>query len=102
MNHLWYKDNKSLFTNFIEYRGFYFINAIATLPPIFTAYAISIRFFTMLIYNKVWHQCLLYCNIELVEYLLIAVDGVKVVKIDKGRTPYSIPLYKPYILRKMT
>jgi len=39
---------------------------------------------------------------ELVDYLLTAVNGVKVVKIDRGRTPYSIPLYKPYVLRKIT
>ena len=38
---------------------------------------------------------------ELVDYLLTAVDGVKVVKTDRGRTPYSVPLYKPYVLRKM-
>jgi len=39
---------------------------------------------------------------ELVDYLLTAADRVKVVKTDKGRTPYSIPLYKPYILVKIT
>ena len=38
---------------------------------------------------------------ELVEYLPTAVDGVKVVKTDRGRTLYSIPLYKPYILEKI-
>jgi hypothetical protein len=38
---------------------------------------------------------------ELVEYLLTAVDGVKVVKTDRGRTPYSVPLYEPYVLGKM-
>jgi hypothetical protein len=38
---------------------------------------------------------------ELVEHLLAAVDGVKVVKTDRGRTPYGIPLYKPYVLRKI-
>ena len=36
------------------------------------------------------------------DYLLTAVNRVKVVKTDRGRTPYSIPLYKPYILRKIT
>ena len=35
-------------------------------------------------------------------YLLTTVDGVKVVKTDRGRTPYGIPLYKPYILGKIT
>ena len=39
---------------------------------------------------------------ELVDYLLTAVDGVKVVKMDRGRTLYSVPLYKPCILRKIT
>jgi len=39
---------------------------------------------------------------ELVDYLLTAVDGVKVVKIDRGRTLYSVPLCKPYILGKIT
>jgi len=38
---------------------------------------------------------------ELVDYLLTAVDRVKVVKIDKERTLYSIPLYKLYILVKI-
>ena len=38
---------------------------------------------------------------ELIEHLLTAVDRVKVVKMDRGRTPYSIPLYKLYILRKI-
>ena len=39
---------------------------------------------------------------ELVDYLLTAVSGIKVVKTDKGRTLYSVPLYKLYILRKIT
>ena len=39
---------------------------------------------------------------ELVDYLLTAVDGVKVVKMDRGRTPYSILLCKLYILGKIT
>ena len=39
---------------------------------------------------------------ELADYLLTAVDRVKVVKTDRGRTLYSIPLYKLYILRKIT
>ena len=39
---------------------------------------------------------------ELVEYLPTVVNGVKVVKIDRGRTLYNIPLYKLYILGKMT
>ena len=38
---------------------------------------------------------------ELVDYLPTAVDGVKVVKTDRGRTPYSIPLCKLYVLRKI-
>ena len=38
---------------------------------------------------------------ELVDYLLTAVNRVKVVKTDRERTPYSIPLYKLYILRKI-
>ena len=38
---------------------------------------------------------------ELVEYLPTAVDRVKVVKIDRRRTLYGIPLYKLYILRKI-
>jgi len=37
-----------------------------------------------------------------VDYLPTIVDGVKVVKIDRGRTPYSILLYKLYILGKIT
>jgi hypothetical protein len=99
---LHYKNDKSLFTNFIKYGGLYLINAIIILLPTPTAYAISIKFFTISVYNKVWHQYLLYCNMELVEYLPTIADRVKVVKIDKGRTLYSIPLYKPYILRKIT
>ena len=39
---------------------------------------------------------------ELVDYLLTAVDRVKVVKIDRGRTLYSVLLYKLYILEKIT
>ena len=39
---------------------------------------------------------------ELVERLLTAVDRVKVVKTDRGRTLYGIPLYKLYILKKIT
>jgi len=38
---------------------------------------------------------------ELVDHLLTAIDGVKVVKTDRGRTPYGILLYKLYILRKI-
>ena len=38
---------------------------------------------------------------ELVDYLLTAVDRVKVVKTDRGRTLYGIPLYKLYVLRKI-
>ena len=38
---------------------------------------------------------------ELVDYLLTVVDGVKVVKTDRGRTLYGIPLYKLYVLRKI-
>jgi len=37
-----------------------------------------------------------------VDYLLTAVDRVKVVKTDRGRTLYSVPLYKLYILVKIT
>jgi len=39
---------------------------------------------------------------ELVDYLPTAADGVKVVKIDRGRTPYNIPLCKLYVLGKIT
>ena len=39
---------------------------------------------------------------ELVDYLLTVVDGVKVVRTDRGRTPYGIQLYKLYILGKIT
>ena len=39
---------------------------------------------------------------ELVDHLLTTVDRVKVVKTDRERTPYSIPLYKLYVLRKIT
>ena len=39
---------------------------------------------------------------ELVNHLPTTADGVKVVKMDKGRTPYGVPLYKLCILRKMT
>ena len=102
MNYLCYKDNKSLFINLIEYRGLYFINAITTLLPTPTAYTISTRFFTMSVYNKVQHKCLLHYNIKLVEYLLTVVDKVKVVKTDRGRTLYSVPLCKLYILGKIT
>ena len=38
---------------------------------------------------------------ELVDYLITTVDGVKVVKTDRGRTLYGILLYKLYILGKM-
>ena len=38
---------------------------------------------------------------ELVDYLPTIADGVKVVKTDRGRTLYGIPLYKLYILRKI-
>jgi len=54
-NHLRYKDNGSLFTNLIEYRGLYFINTITCLPPTPTAYATSTRFFETLAYNRVWY-----------------------------------------------
>ena len=55
MNYLRYKDDGSLFANFMEYRGLYFINAIASLlfTPNPTAYAIFTRFFIILVYNKV-------------------------------------------------
>ena len=39
---------------------------------------------------------------ELVDYLLTTVDGVKVVKTDRGRTLYGILLYKLYVLKKIT
>ena len=39
---------------------------------------------------------------ELVDYLPTAADGVKVVKMDRGRTLYGIPLYEPCVLGKMT
>jgi len=38
---------------------------------------------------------------ELVDYLPNAVDGVKVVKTDRGRTPYGVPLYKLCVLGKI-
>ena len=38
---------------------------------------------------------------ELVDYLPTAVDRVKVVKTDRGRTLYGILLYKLYVLRKI-
>jgi hypothetical protein len=53
INYLRYKDNGSLFSNLTEYRGLYLINAIATLLPTPTTYAISTRFFETLVYNKV-------------------------------------------------
>jgi hypothetical protein len=102
MNHLRYKDNRSLFANLTEHGGLYLINAIATLLPTPTAYAISTRFFTTSVYDKVWHQRLLHCDIESVEYLLTMVDRVKVVKTDKGRTLYGIPLCEPCVLGKIT
>ena len=102
MNYLRYKDNENLFANLIEYGGLYLINAITSLPPSPSANAISTRFFIMSVYNKVWHQRLLYYNIELVGYLLTTADRVKVVKTDRGRTLYSILLYKLYILGKIT
>jgi len=101
INYLHYKDDGSLFTNLMEYGGLYFINTIICLLPTPTAYTTSTRFFKTLAYNRVWHQRLLYCNIELVDYLPTTADRVKVVKIDRGRTLYSIPLYKPYVLGKM-
>jgi hypothetical protein len=39
---------------------------------------------------------------ESVEYLPTTADRVKVVKTDRGRTPYSILLCEPYILGKIT
>ena len=39
---------------------------------------------------------------ELVDYLLTTADGVKVVKMDRERTPYGVPLYKPYVFEKIT
>ena len=53
MNYLRYKDDGSLFANLTEDGGLYLINAIATLPPTPTAYAISTRFFITSIYDKV-------------------------------------------------
>jgi len=44
---------------------------------------------------------LLHCDIELVDYLLTAANRVKVVKTDRERTLYSIPLCKLYILGKI-
>jgi len=102
INHLRYKDNRSLFANLIEYGGLYLINTITYLPPTPTAYATSTRFFKTLAYNRVWHQHLLHYNIELVNHLLTTADGVKVVKTDRGRTLYGILLYKLYILGKIT
>ena len=39
---------------------------------------------------------------ELVEYLLTAVDRVKVVKTDRGRTLYGVLLCELYVLGKIT
>src|SRR6266568_8973039 len=39
---------------------------------------------------------------ESVDHLPTAVDGVKVVKTDKGRTPYGVPFCEPCVLGKMT
>ena len=39
---------------------------------------------------------------ELVDYLPTTADRVKVVKTDRGRTPYGVPLCELYILRKIT
>ena len=39
---------------------------------------------------------------ELVDYLPTVADGVKVVKTDRGRTPYGVPLCELCVLRKMT
>ena len=36
------------------------------------------------------------------DYLPTAANRVKVVKMDKGRTPYSVPLCEPYVLGKIT
>ena len=36
------------------------------------------------------------------DYLSTIADRVKVVKTDRGRTLYSIPLYKPCVLGKIT
>jgi len=52
MNYLRYKDDKNLFANLIEYGGLYLINAITTVLPTPTAYAISTRFFKTSAYNK--------------------------------------------------
>ena len=38
---------------------------------------------------------------ELVGYLPTAVNRVKVVKTDRGRTPYGVPLCELYILGKI-
>jgi hypothetical protein len=38
---------------------------------------------------------------ELVNYLPTAADRVKVVKTDRGRTPYGVPLCKLYVLEKI-
>ena len=38
---------------------------------------------------------------ELVDYLPTAVDGVKVVKTDRGRNSYGVPLCEPCVLGKM-
>src|SRR6266702_152382 len=99
MNHLRYKDDGSLFANLTEYGGLYLIDAIPTLPP--TAYAAPTRFFKTSAYNKVWHQRLVHCDMESVNHLPTAADGVKVVKTDKGRTPYGVPLCEPCVQGKM-
>ena len=38
---------------------------------------------------------------ELMNYLPTTADGVKVVKTDKGRTPYGVPLCEPCVQGKM-
>jgi hypothetical protein len=101
-NHLRYKDDGSLFANLTEYGGLYLVDAIACLPPTPTAYATSTRFFKTSAYDKVWHQRLLHCDMESVDHLPTAADGVKVVKTDRGRTPYGVPLCELCVLGKMT
>jgi len=100
-NHLRYKDDGSLFANLTEYGGLYLVDATACLPPTPTAYATSTRFFKTSAYDKVWHQRLLHCDMESVDHLPTAADGVKVVKTDRGRTLYGVPLCELCVLGKM-
>lgn len=101
-NHLRYKDDGSLFANLTERGDLYLLDATAV-PPSSTAHAVSTtKHFKSTAYDKVWHQRLGHCDLEAIENLATAVEGVKVVKTDMGRTPYGKPLCEPCVLGKMT